>query len=261
MKQLMEYKIISGRVVETRRSWLPVRKAGEPVQRRGARLAGATSEKKIKANELSSARELSRRVNANFSAGDALVTLKYDNEHLPANYEEAEEKLTKTLRKYKAEFQKAYGVAPRLIWVTGNWSPRRKAPARLHHHVLVEEKGIEIMRRLWNGGGWNTESLDNRGDHSDLAAYLVANVEGRRAKKKWHCSRNLAKPIYTEPVPVDDVEDIRPEKGSIIKEHETSCDEDGRVISSYLRCLMDEKPKVRGGRIVMPKGGRDGKRK
>ena len=257
MKQLMEYKIISGRVVETRRSWLSVRQAGEPVKRRAARVAGATSEKKIKANEISSSRELARRINAVFLPGDALVTPKYVAEHLPSSYEEAEDYLKKALRQYRKEFKKAYGRSPKMVWVTANWSPSRNAPARLHHHIVVEAEGVEMLRRLWQGGGMSIEFLDNRGDHSDLAAYMVANVHGRPAKKKWHCSRGLADEIiYTEPVPVEDVEDVRPEKDAVIKEHETSCDEDGHVTSSYLRCVLAEKPKVRGGKIVMPKSGK-----
>ena len=262
MKKLMEYKIISGKVVETRRSMLSVRQIGEAKPRRAARIAGSSSEKKIKANEKSACRDLARRLNATFIQGDIFASLKYDDEHLPGDYESACDYLKKFMRKYRAEFKRAFDREPLMVWVNANWSPKRDAPARLHHHFVTDACGLELIRKLWQGGGLSFEMLDNRGDHSDLAAYLIANVKLPAGKKKYHCSRNVLKPIYTEPVPVDDVEDIRPEKNGVIKEHETSCDEEGRVTSSYLRCLLPEAPKVRGGKIYMQeprkRGGRKG---
>lgn len=260
MKRLMEYKIISGRVIEIRRSVMSVREVGEARPRRAPRVAGNTSEKKEKANELSSARNLARVINCNYGAGDVHCVLKYIQELLPVDYEAAEAFLKKVLDKYRREFRKRYNRSPKVIWVTGNWSPMKKKPARLHHHVIVEKDGAELLHSLWTGGGWSQEDLDNRGDHSDLAAYLCENVQGRPAKNRWHCSRGMDRPIYTEPEPVEDVEDIHEVKGTVIKEHEVIYDEDGIAVSSYIRCLSQVAPKVRGGKIVMPrkdkKGGR-----
>ena len=61
MRKLMEYHIISGRTVETRRTWLP---SGPTVRKkRGIRRAGASSLKKIKANEKSCVMNLARSSN------------------------------------------------------------------------------------------------------------------------------------------------------------------------------------------------------
>ncbi|MBR5342589.1 MAG: hypothetical protein IK149_01685 [Oscillospiraceae bacterium] len=262
MKQLMEYKIISGRVTEIRRSWMPVRKPGEPKPKRAPRVAGTSSEKKIRANEINSAREAARIINANFGKGDAHIVAKYDDDHLPGDYEGAEADLNRALRVLRRLFKARAGRNPIVFFLTANWSPKRNAPARLHQHLVLEREAEPIFREIWQGGGYSMEELDNRGDHSDLAAYLVANVQGRPNKKKWHVSRNVSRPIYTEPEPVADVEDIKPEKGSVIKAHETNCDEEGRVTSCYLRCLLPTAPRVRGGKVVTPKkekrGGRHG---
>ena len=260
MKQLMEYKIISGRVTEIRRSWLPVRKAGEPAPKRAPRVAGASSEKKIRENEKSSAMAAARVVNATFGKGDCFVTGKYDDDHLPADYDAAERDVNKALRELRCRFRESFGRNPKIFRVTANWSPKRNAPARLHQHLIMERDAEPIFREIWQGGGYSMEELDNRGDHSDLAAYLVANVNGRPGKKKWHASRNVARPIYTEPVPVDDVEDVRPEKGSVIKEHIANCDEDGHVTSTYMRCLLPTAPKIRGGKIIQPRAEKRGGR-
>lgn len=256
MRKLMEYKIISGRTVEIRRSWLPVRKAGEGMAKRSPRKAGASSEAKIKANEISSAKELARGINATMEAGDIFATLKYDQDHLPADEETAIRNMNKFLRKLRKTFREIYGRLPQCFWVDANWSPKRNAPARLHHHLVIERKAEALISQLWPGGGLVLVYLDNRGDHSDLAAYMVANIHGRPGKKKWHASRNVDRPIYTEPVEVDNVEDVQAEAGSVIKSHESSEDEDGRVTSCYLRCVLPAAPEVRGNRILLPKKSR-----
>lgn len=254
MRRLMEYKIISGPVVEIRRSWLPVRGTQE-AKPRGTRRAGASTEKKIRANEKSSQRELARLINCNFGTGDAFLTLKYDPDHYPASFtvEAAQEDLKKCLRKARAAYLKRTGKKLKAIWVTANWSPHRQAPARIHHHLVVPGDAMQLLRELWQGGGMSAEFLDNRGDHSDLAAYLQANVHDRPGKKHWSSSRGMEQPQYTEPEEVTEIEDVQPEEGSVIKEHETNCDEEGRVTSAYLRCLLPEPPKVRGGQIVLPR--------
>lgn len=251
MKKLMEYKIISGRTVEIKRSFLPVRSRGEQTQRRGNRRAGTSSEKKIKANEISCMRQLARTINVNFDAGDGFVTLKYDPKHLPADFTAAKKTAEKFMRKLRTAFKKLYGRNPKTILINANWSPRRKAPARLHHHLICEKDVIELARKLWEGGGFSLEILDSRGDHSKLAGYLIENLQGLPNEKHFHPSRNLDKPIYTEPVPVADVEGVQAVKGAVIEEHGKSEDEDGRVIGSYLRCSLPEKPRVRGGQIYL----------
>lgn len=257
MKKKMEYMIISGhgRIIEKRRSWMPVRQAGEPKPTRGVRKAGASSEKKIKANETESARELARAVNCTVNAGDLWIALKYDNEHLPESYEAAADDMSRFLRQLRREYRKQFGTLPWIFWVTANWKPEKNGegrPARLHQHMLAPANALELIRELWKGGGINIELLDNRIDHSDVAFYMVRNVHGQPGKKKWHASRNVQRPVYTEPVEVQDVENVQPEKGAIIKEHQVTADEDGRIVGSYLRCVVAAPVKIRGGQIVIP---------
>lgn len=253
MKKLMEYKIISGGcVVETRRSWMPVRKAGEPRPTRGVRKAGSSSEAKIKANETESARKLARKINSTVKAGDLWVSLRYDDQHLPESWEAACEHMEKWMRILRREFKKLHGRLPYAFWATANWSPRRKAPARLHQHIVIEAEAYDLLPQLWTFGSIGIELLDGRADHSSLAFYMVDNVHGVRVKQKWHASRNVKGPVYTDPVPVDDPEDVQPEKGAVISEHQVTIDEEGHVVGSYLRCILPAPVKIRGGQIVIP---------
>lgn len=256
MRQLVEYKIISGRTVEIRRSYLSVR--GGRKEKRRARKAGSSSLKKIKANEKSAALALARLININFPAGSGFLSLKYDAAHLPASFEEAKGRAEKFMRKYRTAYKREHGENPKTILVNANWSPKHDAPARLHHHLLVTADGIELARRLWEGGGFSCECLDSRGDHTDLAAYLILNLHDMPNEKHYHPSRNLDKPIVTEPVPVNDVEGIKAEKGSVMKDYQKSEDEDGNIVGTYLRCVLPEPPRVRGGQIIMTRRKKGG---
>lgn len=261
MKKLMEYKIISGRTVETRRSWLSI---GPTYKKpRGTRRAGSSSLRKIKANERECIRNLARLINCNYGAGDGFLTLKYDDAHYPADlsYEAASELLTKFIRKLRRQFKRETGQNLSAISVTGNWSPHRQAPARLHHHIVIPSEAVDLARKLWpEYGGAGTviaKDLNDEGDYTNLAAYLIENVHNRPAgENKYHASRGMLRPIYTEPIEVDNVEDMQPDYDSIVKDIQETRDEDDRVIGKYQRCVWKKPPKVRGGQIVLPKRGR-----
>lgn len=275
MKQLMEYKIISGRTVEIKRTLLSVRSKEEPKPRRAPRVAGNSSEKKIRANERSSAQELARSMNSTMQAGDLHVTGKYDDEHLPGRdkehplgtYEAGKADIKRFADDVRRAFKKEFGRNPKMYWVTGNWSTKYKRPARIHMHMVIERDALDIVVRLWDRAeSQNPEwiaFLDGSGDYSALAAYLVDNVHNVPPNtRKWHASRNVNRPIYTEPEPVDDIEGISPEKGSVVKDYVPTMDEDGRVTSTYMRCTLPVAPIVRGGKIVIPRQPkRGGKRR
>ena len=262
MRRLMEYKIISGRVVETKRSWFSA--GGDYSRPRGTRRAGHTSEKKIRANEKSSTRNLARVINCNYDAGDLFCSLAYDAFHYPEGftYEQAKAVLKKFRDKLRKKYRAKTGRSLKAVWVTANWSPHRNAPSRLHHHMILPSDALELARTVWEefggAGTFKMEGLDNRGDHTGMAAYMMENVHDRPAgENKWSCCREMERPIITEPVEVTDLENMQPDYDSTIKDVEESRDEDGALVGKYMRCLLKARPTVRGGQIVLPrKGGR-----
>lgn len=260
MRKLMEYKIISGRVVETKRTWFSDN--NEPGRKRNRR-ANPSSEKKIRANEKGSMRNLARVINCNFEAGGIFCTLAYDSGHYSESFDYEAAKAD--LKKFRTKLRKAYtsqtGKKLKAIWVTANWSPHKNAPARLHHHMILPGDALEIAREIWQqfggAGTFKMEDIDGRGDHTDMAAYMMENVKGRPAgENTWSCCRGMDRPIYTEPVPVMDLEDIQPEYNSIIMDVEENRDDEGVLISKYVRCKLPSRPEVRGGQIILPKKGR-----
>ena len=270
MRKLMEYHIVSGRTVETRRTWLP----SGPTERkkRGTRRAGASSLKKIMANARSCVLNLARVINCNFGAGDWFIALKYDDCHYPTGqaadpdqrreeeYQVARRILTKKfLPRLRKDYQGATGKKLKAVWVTANWSTKRKHFTRIHHHLVIPSDALALAQTIWGQiGGLNgtmqAECLTGEGDYSRLAAYMIDNVQGRPAgENRWSGCRGMDKPIYSEPVEVRDVEDIEPLRDEIVKEVVEYTDEDGRVISKYMRGTMPERITVRGGQIVLPK--------
>lgn len=265
MRRLMEYKIVSGNVVEIRRTYMNVR-AGSPQRKpRGQRIAGNTSARKIKANENEAVKQLARTLNANLKKGWLWVTLKYENEYLPVDYSALEQNGGKFTRTLRAAFKKENGRNPQYIWVNANWSPERDAPARLHHHLVIEACSLDMLAELWKYGSVSVEEIDGREDHTALAVYIVKNVHGlERGKNKWSTSRgNLLKPIYTEPEEVTDggVEDIAVLPTARQTAFERLDDECGRAVSAYVRCILPERPKVRGGQIIIQRSKKRGGRR
>lgn len=255
MRKLMEYHIISGRVVETRHSYLPCR--GEPEKQRGTRRAGASSEKKIKLNETAEKQRLARILNTNFCDGGYMVTLKYSGMRLPESYDAARDEGEKLMRKLRLLCKKE-GVELRRVLVTANWSPRRNAAARYHHHVVINKIPLALLEKIWPSGEMYIETL-RRGNLLKLAKYLCDNVrleEGK--KKKWSPSKNLEKPVFTEPVPVSKMDGIQPLAGAEEIIQEPTYNEDGRQVGSYMCCTLPARPEIRGSRVFLPKTKRGG---
>ena len=267
--RLMEYKIISGRTVETKRSWFPTGQAAR--KPRGTRRAGASSVRKIKANEKNRIMNLARTINCNFEAGDCLFTAKYDDRHYPdpdpslppedqreAQFQAAKQNQKKFLQKLRKDYEKETGKKLKAVAVTANWNQKKDIPARLHHHLILPSDATEIAKKLWyRFGGIGTvreDDLNNEGDYTRVASYLFNNVHGRPAGENiWFLNDTATTEIYTEPVEVREVEGVQAEYQSVIKEHYSIRDEDGQAISSYIRCTLPERPKVRGGQIILPK--------
>ena len=275
MKKLMKYYVISGRTVEEQASLLSSK--ADRKKPRGIRRAGSSSESKIKANERSSVQRLARGIACNFSAGDGFVTLKYDASHYPGSqnaaenvpgsegYEKAAGDLTRFLRKLRSLYRKQTGKALPGFWETANWNPKKEGgrPARLHQHLVIPSDAVWMVRALWPAfGGEGTvivKDLDSDPDRTRLAEYMVGNVHGKTpGMKGWSGSRGMDKPVLSEPVEIDSVDELQPPKGAVIKEAREITDEDGIVVGKYLRYVLPAPPKYRGGQIVLPRAPKRG---
>lgn len=251
MRVYMEYKIISGRVVETRRCLLPASSGDDVERRRAPRVAGKSSLKKIARNEQEQVRRLARIIACNFDTGDLFLTLKYSDARLPESRQAAKKNAEDLLKKLRQIYYKATGKKLRYILCTSDTSTSDGGEARLHHHLIMDRVSYEFLCSLWPADEISYTLLRSYPDRTSLARYILQNSAHEPGKKAWSTSKGLEKPIYTEPEPIPEVEPIKPPKDAIVQENYLHTDADTGLRSAYMRCVLPEKPEVRGGRIIM----------
>lgn len=255
MKIIMEYHIISGKVIETRRCMLSSRQIMAVGKKRAPRTAGNSSKRKIDANEREAVKRLARIINCNFVPGDLWLTLKYSDDRLPPDIDSADKMIAKFLRNVRTAYKKETGKKLRYILCTSETSTKTGNKARLHHHLIMDRMAYEIICRYWPQEEISYSLIDGRGDHTALAKYIVQNFGGEIGRKRWSCSRGLEKPIYTEPVPVENIEGIKAPAGADVRENVLIVDEDCGVQAAYMRAVLPEKPTVRRGVVCYGKAG------
>ncbi len=166
---------------------------------------------------------------ANFpTPGSALVvTLTYDDRHLPKNLKEAQKRLEYFREKINRERKKA-GLPPaRMIWCT---EVNSSASGRWHHHLAIEATGsdYDMIRRCWiYGADIECEKLrvDDEKNHETLARYMskekreAQDYNAKPGTQAWSCSRNCKRP-EVDVMAVDADRKIRPPRGATVLLHE-----------------------------------------
>lgn len=257
MRTKMKYYIVSGRTVETVISRIDVTARCQKPRRK--RIAGKSTEKKIRSNEIAQQRNLARSINCNFGTGDMWVTLKFDDSRLPSSRDEAEKAAGKLVKKLRARYKSKHGINPKYIYTVSDVDARSGRPCRLHIHILMQRLAYDDIITLWPQDQISYEILDSRADHTALARYIYANGDNRPNKKHWHSSRGMAKPIYTEPEPTNE-DEIAPLKDAVTKDYALNYDDEYGLMSAYRREVVKQPLRVSGGCIVLPEKSKRRKR-
>ena len=256
----MERVIRSGRVEERYRyrvSRTPCRKS--------MRRKGGTLPRKQDENERNATKRLARLINCNFDAGDLLLGLSYDDEHLKPMLtaaagdidklnELANDELRKFLRRIKRELAKQ-GVELKAIPMTADMDGRTGELVRAHHHIVIKGEGFvwtdkktfvgdRALEEIWGKGSVHIEPLWNQDDYTPLAAYLMRQVRRIPDKKKYSPTRNLKKPVLiSEEVVYEDEKEIQPPKGARLVYRAEHIVGEGQ----YIRYVRTIKASKRGG--------------
>lgn len=180
-------------------------KGDSPRVRAAKRAASSAAQQYM--NLKNSWRELELKLAANFGSKDHVVTFTYDDNHLPADKEEAGKEFQKFVRKLR-------GVRRRrlddllYVYVTEGFHSKSAysflledghlEDRRLHHHVVLNWTGpgdYDELRSLWHGGGYiRIEPLDVH-YYRELAKYMTKEARefGRPkvGERTWRASRNL----------------------------------------------------------------------
>lgn len=160
-------------------------------------------------NLKSSWRELELALATNFGGRDVVVTLTYDDEHLPESKQQAAAQMQRFFRKLRSA-RRLRGQELKYVYVTEGAHGAQEdgyfggdgvlEDRRIHHHMVLNCVGSgdwDELRSLWHGGGYlRFEPLDVH-YYEELAKYLTKEArEFGRAKpgeRTWRASRNLDK--------------------------------------------------------------------
>lgn len=239
------YKIQSGNVVERYKVW----KSGAPRTKRGTRMKGNSGLKKVESNKAGAIRRAARTLNANYTHADLFLTLKYDDEHLPEDWESHERDRALFLERIKKRLKKLGLPAAKCFSMCADKDGKTGREERRHVHVVLTGNGIsfrdglwylgdEPLRDIWGKGSVYAEQLWDQDDYTGLAVYLLRQARTDKADwKAYHTSRNMIRP---EPEP-DGVavtgRELRAPKGSVVVENHY----DARNGSCYIRYIRPRK--------------------
>lgn len=146
-------------------------------------------------NERNAETKLRRILNTNYGPGDLHIVLTYAKEKRLIS-EEAKIELEKFIRKIRVEYRKNEEEL-RYIIVT---EYKNKS---IHHHLIantIDPVTVKDFARLWQKGRVKFTYLDDTGQYSELAHYLIKETRktfretGSPSKKRWNASKNLKKP-------------------------------------------------------------------
>lgn len=133
---------------------------------------------------------------SNFDYQDLMITLTYDDNHLPPNIIAARKLLKKFLGQLR-EYRRCRGQELRYVYVTENVH----GDGRIHHHLVISGTGqdYDIIRSLWIYGENLEFSRVESWGYEELAKYLTKEPRkyGRNCvgERMWTPSRNLQKPV------------------------------------------------------------------
>lgn len=146
--------------------------AGDTPKQRAQKQKASTAARE-RLNARTSYAKLERCLADNFDNGDLLVTLTYDNDHLPDTRKKAVGRVRTFLPKVRAARKARGHPSLRYIYVTEGCFPG----GRMHHHLVLDATGddLEEIKALWPWGYVEITRLifDREHTYEDLASYLT----------------------------------------------------------------------------------------
>ena len=180
----------------------------------------ASSEAQRRMNKIYSYEKLELMLAANFRPGDLVITLTYDDKHLPPNRKTAEARL-RYFRQKLTKLRKTEHQDMRMVWNTES----RHGDGRYHHHIVLNSTGedFSIIRELWlYGADIHIDRLQIEGEKSyeSLARYMCKEEPERVGQRTWSYTRNCLKP-EVETFRVEDDTTVQAPKGATVLAEKT----------------------------------------
>lgn len=179
-----------------------------------------SSEAQQRLNAKYSWEKLELMLAANFRIDDLFLTLTFDDQHLPADRQQAAATFKK-FRKDLTEIRKARGEEARIIWSIENVHDS----GRWHVHAVINATGNDFVDILhcWPYGS-DVEimrlQVDSEKNYESLARYMCKERRERQGLRTWSYTRNCRHP-EVETIIVPDSEDIAAPEGATVLEEAT----------------------------------------
>ncbi len=174
--------------------WQTQRQAQEAFQQREKQ-----REAQERLNERNAQKKLIRKMNANFGAGDILITNTYGDGR-PESDEAAQRDMRNFMRRVKAYRRRLGLTETKYIYITER--TEGKNGVRYHHHAIISGDGTDrdAIEGLWPYGHSNAR----RYQHTDSAltgwaCYMTKkkDTQSKAMRRRWCASKNLIEPVVT----------------------------------------------------------------
>lgn len=254
----MEKRIQSGELLEVERYFCT--RDGRKIPR--GENVGDTPEDMGAVNERNSRKLLNRLIHCNFSgkAGSLLLLLTHD--HFLTEAEAYREERNFIARLNRAREKKGQEPA--------RWIAVTEKQGRWHHHVILDGgMTLEELKELWGDRGLMSVSpLRDTDTYEELAKYLTEahkppkgkpledslKPERQKGRRRWHASRNLARPVITKKIigrPPRPGQPTPPKGYRLLPNWFLGCDMLGNLYT-YFSCVREggeaaHAPKARAG--------------
>ena len=185
-------------------------------------------------NQIYSYQKLELMLATNFpTPGTGLVvTLTYDDKHMPASRKKAQQRFKYFLKKLRKAREDAGLPEPVAFWAPEILT---SASGRWHHHAVIDATGndYEMIRRCWiYASEIKVEPIrvDAEKNHETLARYMTKELrecqeyEAKPGLHSWSCTQNARKPL-TDKVTVDDDYRLEPPEGCTVLSDERKATE------------------------------------
>lgn len=170
-----------------------------PAPRNRADLPREAKSRKTKAaqrnlNDKNAKKQVVRLINANFTKGDLLITLTYEDGYYPTE-SRAKKDMEAYIKALRRE-RKKQGLPPlKYLYVIEYVDEGEETKkVRIHHHIIINQMDRDLAESKWTKGRAESKYADPDNDFGleGYARYITKTTH--KGKRRWAASRNLERP-------------------------------------------------------------------
>ena len=153
----------------------------------------ASSKKQKNLNDKNAKKQIIRLIHSNFTEGDLMITLSYDDKNRPDSEEQAKKDIDNYIRRLKRFRKKNNMEEMKYIAVIEYKEEEEGKNIKIHHHMIMNYMSRDDAERIWGKGYANTIRMtEDENGLEGITRYIIKDPKGKKRVKQ---SRNLKQPI------------------------------------------------------------------